>query len=197
MNYLLGLEPDFEVKKELRFIGGVLNLRQFDKIFISVSGGKDSHAMLFLVKELAEKQGCTDKLIVLYADTGMEWHNAESHVRKISAAAGVPLEVVYPVRPMFEQILYRGQRLIDLNKQRRDGKKNNGVMFPSPQCRYCTANQKVEPMDKLCRQYYGKLLKVTGERWAESKARSNYAEFVKVDRISTKKVANMGGGSNL
>lgn len=190
--FLPGLEPDLDVKKELRFTNGVLDLRQFDKIFISVSGGKDSHAMLFLVKELAEKQGCTDKLIAMYSDTGMEWYNAESHVRKICATASVPLEIVYPVRPLIEEMKYRGQRLIEMQRERRDKKINTGVMFPSPHCRYCTANQKTGPMDKLVRQYTGKLLKVTGERWAESKARSNYAEFIKVDRISTKKIANTG-----
>ena len=54
--YLPGFEPDFDVKQELRFIGGVLDLRQFDKIFISVSGGKDSHAMMFTVAEMPDKQ---------------------------------------------------------------------------------------------------------------------------------------------
>ena len=47
-NYLPGLEPDFDIRQELRFIGGILDLRQFDKVFISLSGGKDSHAMTFL-----------------------------------------------------------------------------------------------------------------------------------------------------
>ena len=178
MSFLPGLEPDFEVKQELRFIGGTLDLRQFDKIFISVSGGKDSHAMLFLVKEIAEKQGCTDKLIAMYADTGMEWHNAESHVRKICKAANVPLEVVYPVRPMLEKFAFR------ISQVQKNGKDFTKVAFPSAACRYCTAEQKVAPMDKILRKYSGKLLKVTGERWAESKARSNYAEFIKVDRIS-------------
>lgn len=186
MNFLPGLEPDFEVKKELRFIGGVLDLRQFDKIFISVSGGKDSHAMLFLVKELAEKQGCTDKLIAMYADTGMEWHNAENHIRKICKAANVPLEVVYPVKPMLEKFAFRISQVL------KNGKGFVKVAFPSSACRYCTSDQKCSPMDNFMRKHTGKLLKVTGERWAESKARSNYAEFVKVDRISTKKVANMG-----
>lgn len=194
MNFLPGMEPDFDVKQELRFIGGVLDLRQFDKVFISVSGGKDSHAMTFLVKEIAEKQGCTDRLVAMYADTGMEWHNAESHVRKICEAAGIPLEVVYPVRPMLEQMKYRGQRLIEMERKRYDGKSNMGVLFPSPHCRYCTQNQKIDPMDKLVRKFTGKLLKVTGERWQESKARSTYSEFIKVDRISTQKAVNMGGG---
>ena len=197
MNFLPGMEPDFDVKQELRFVDGVLDLRQFDKIFISVSGGKDSHAMTFLVKEIAEKQGCTDRLVAMYADTGMEWHNAESHVRKICEAARIPLEVVYPVRPMLEQMKYRGQRLIEMERKRYDGKSNTGVIFPSPHCRYCTQNQKIDPMDKLVRKYSGKLLKITGERWAESKARSTYSEFIKVDRISTQKAVNMGGGKEL
>lgn len=194
MNFLPGMEPDFDVKQELRFVDGVLDLRQFDKVFISVSGGKDSHAMTFLVKEIAEKQGCADRLVAMYADTGMEWHNAESHVRRICEAARIPLEVVYPVRPMLEQMKYRGQRLIEMERKRYDGKSNTGVLFPSPHCRYCTQNQKIDPMDKLVRKYSGKLLKITGERWAESKARSTYSEFIKVDRISTQKAVNMGGG---
>ena len=194
MNYLPGLEPDFDVKKELRFTNGVLDFRQFDKIFISVSGGKDSHAMTFLVKEIAEKQGCADRLVAMYADTGMEWHNAESHVRRICEAAKILLEVVYPVRPMLEQMKYRGQRLIEMERKGYDGKSNTGVLFPSPHCRYCTRIQKIDPMDKLVRKYSGKLLKVTGERWQESKARSAYSEFVKVDRISTQKAVTMGGG---
>lgn len=186
MNYLPGFDPDFDIRSELIFWDGILDLRQFDKIFISISGGKDSHAMTFLVKELAEKQGCVDKLIAMYADTGMEWHNAESHVRKICEKANVPLEVVYPVRPMLEQMKYRGERLVETGKKRNDGKQNTGVLFPSPHCRYCTQNQKIDPMDKLCRKYNGKLLKVTGERWAESKARSTYTEFIKVERLQTK-----------
>lgn len=41
-------------------------------------------------------------------------------------------------------------------------------------------------MDKLIRRYSGKLLKVTGERWAESKARSTYTEFVAVSRLNSR-----------
>ncbi len=189
MIYLPGFEPDFDVRQELRFVNGVLDLRQFDKIFISVSGGKDSHAMLFLVKELAEKQGAKDRLIAMYADTGMEWHNAESHVRKICAKADVPLEIVYPVRPMLDKFAFR------ISQVQKNGKDFAKVAFPSSACRYCTSEQKCSPMDNFMRKYSGTLLKVTGERWQESKARSGYSEYIKVDRISTNKVANKGGAT--
>jgi 3'-phosphoadenosine 5'-phosphosulfate sulfotransferase (PAPS reductase)/FAD synthetase len=59
--------------------------------------------------------------------------------------------------------------------------------FPSSFCRYCTGEQKVNPFNKFIVGYRGKLLKVTGERWQESTARSGYAEFVKIPRITNSK----------
>ena len=68
--YLPGFEPDAAERAQLRFVGGVLDLRQFDKILISVSGGKDSHAMLWLVRDLADRQGVPrDRLLAVYAPT--------------------------------------------------------------------------------------------------------------------------------
>ena len=173
--YLPGFEPDAAERAQLRFINGTLDLRQFDKIFISVSGGKDSHAMLFLVRDLADRQGVPrEKLLAMYADTGMEWYNAGEHVQALCKAAGVELVTVYPVRPMIEQInwqIYRHGRTVG---------------FPRPHCRYCTRKNKVAPMDKFTRNFTGKLLKITGERWAESKARSTYTEFVFVQRLNSR-----------
>lgn len=177
--FLPGFEPDAAERAQLRFVGGVLDLRQFDKILISVSGGKDSHAMLWLVCDLADRQGVPrDRLLAMYADTGMEWHNAPAHVQRLCEAAGVELATVYPVRPMIEKIAFRIDRI------KKAGKSQSG--FPTPDCRYCTAEQKVAPMDRLIRRYSGKLLKVTGERWAESKARSTYTEFVFVPRLNSR-----------
>ena len=173
--YLPGFEPDAEERAQLRFVNGVLDLRQFDKIFISVSGGKDSHAMLFLVRDLADRQGVPrEKLLAMYADTGMEWHNAPAHVEALCKAAGVELKIVYPVRPMIEQIKWQ----FDFHGET--------VGFPTPHCRYCTRKNKVDPMDKLTRTFSGKLLKVTGERWAESKARSELPEFCSVPRLNSR-----------
>lgn len=173
--YLPGFEPDAAERAQLRFVNGVLDFRQFDKILIAVSGGKDSHAMLFLVRDLADRQGVPrEKLLAMYADTGMEWHNAAEHVQTLCKAAGVELVTVYQMRPMIEQIKWQ----IDFHGET--------VGFPTPHCRYCTRKNKVDPMDKLVRKFSGKVLKVTGERWAESKARSTYTEFVSVPRLNSR-----------
>ena len=177
--YLPGFEPDAAERAQLRFVSGVLDLRQFDKILISVSGGKDSHAMLWLVRDLADRQGVpSDRLLAMYADTGMEWHNAGTHVQALCKAAGVELVTVKPVRPMVEKIAFRISRIKEAGKSQ--------AGFPTQKCRYCTAEQKVAPMDRLIRRYSVKVLKVTGERWAESKARSTYAEFVAVSRLNSR-----------
>ena len=176
--FLPGFEPDAAERAQLRFVGGVLDLRQFDKIFISVSGGKDSHAMLWLVRDLADRQGVPrEKLLAIYADTGMEWHNAPAHVQRLCEAAGVELVTVYPVRPMIEKFKFRFNRV---------AWKDCKCGFPTPSCRFCTSEQKGAPLDKLVRTFTGKLLKVTGERWAESKARSIYTEFVSVPRLNSR-----------
>lgn len=172
--YLPGFEPDATERAQLRFINGILDLRQFDKIFISVSGGKDSHAMLFLVRDIADRQGVPrEKLLAMYADTGMEWHNAGEHVQALCKAAGVELVTVYPVRPMLETFKKRM-------------KIPQFMIFPTTKCRFCTSYHKADPMDKLVRKFSGKVLKVTGERWAESKARSTYTEFVSVPRLNSR-----------
>lgn len=173
--YLPGFEPDAAERAQLRFINGTLDLRQFDKIFISVSGGKDSHAMLFLVRDLADRQGVPrEKLLAMYADTGMEWHNAGDHVLALCRAAGVELKIVYPVRPMIEKVRFRLTRTCGKNP------------FPSQFCRWCTSEQKKHPMDKVINKFSGKLLKVTGERWEESAARSELPEFCTVPSVTCK-----------
>ena len=44
----------------------------------------------------------------------------------------------------------------------------------------------MNPMDKLTRTFSGKLFKVTGERWAESKARRELPEFCSIPRLNSR-----------
>lgn len=87
--YLPGFEPDAAERAQLRFVNGVLDLRQFDKILISVSGGKDSHAMLWLVRDLADRQDVPrEKLLAMYADTGRSGITPERMFRRFAKLRG-------------------------------------------------------------------------------------------------------------
>ena len=64
-------------------------LSQFDKVYISCSGGKDSQAMAILLVELAENQKYPkSKMVLLYADTGFEWHDTYKHVESLGGGWG-------------------------------------------------------------------------------------------------------------
>ena len=96
-SFLPGFEPDFDVRKELRLIGGMPDLHQFDRVFISCSGGKDSHAMAYVLAELAQKQNYDKgKMELIYADTGFEWHDTFEQVKRIGQAVGINAVKVLP-----------------------------------------------------------------------------------------------------
>lgn len=171
--YLPGMEPE----KTVKMIDGPKNqwidLRQFDKIILCVSGGKDSHAMLFYVAEMARDQGVSNRLHVLYSDTGMEWDNTENHVKILSKAVDIVPNVVRPKIPLIKKI------------ENRVEKRGNG--FPCASCRYCTGESKRDPMSKWIRELgHGFVLQITGERKFESKSRSQLPNFSFLPKRSSK-----------
>ena len=149
------------------------DLTRYDHIVLSVSGGKDSHAMLFYVLEMAEKQGVKNRMKAVYADTGMEWHNAEKHVKKICKIANVPLKIVRPKIGLIERMEIKVKNCPT-------------VKFPSPRCRYCTAKQKCDPIDSYIRSFQGKILQITGERRDESRSRSKLPDYGINNRLCLK-----------
>lgn len=106
--FLPGFEPDFDVRQELRFIGGMPDLHQFDFVFISCSGGKDSHSMAYLLSELASRQNYEKtKMELIYADTGLEWHDTFDQVERIGAAVGVKAVTVLPKYKLLDNVRRR------------------------------------------------------------------------------------------
>ncbi|MCK4983432.1 MAG: phosphoadenosine phosphosulfate reductase family protein [Victivallaceae bacterium] len=171
--YLPGMEP----VNPSKMINGPkhkwIDLKQFDKIILCVSGGKDSHAMLFYVAEMARDQGVSDRLHCLYSDTGMEWDNTEDHVAMLSKSVNVPLATVESKKTLLEYMEDRVKRV------------GNG--FPSMKCRYCTSRTKADPMAMWTKaQNDGFILQITGERKLESKSRSQLIDFCFLPDKSTK-----------
>ena len=85
------------------------NLRDFDLIVLNSSAGKDSAAMLVVMKALAEAQGVVDRMQVVHADLGGAEHDgvralAEDQARRL----GLPIHVVHrEVRGVRKDLLDR------------------------------------------------------------------------------------------
>ena len=136
------IQPDFEVRSKINFIGGMPDLKQFDKIFISCSGGKDSQAMAFVISELAEKQAYNKENIELvYADTGLEWHDTFDHVKKIGRVCGIKAVMVKPKYKLLDNVRRRWDKFNGRTEQNRTEqnshhflpeteRRNNGKSIP-------------------------------------------------------------------
>lgn len=141
-----------------------MNLSAYDKIILSISGGKDSQAMTELVS--AESK-IHDRLVLAYADTGAEWKESLIQCELISKKYNIPLIVGKAYRPLPEEIMLRG-------------------MWPSSSCRLCTSNCKRSNLDKIVRKFNGNILVVTGERREESRSRSILEESEPISRLTTR-----------
>ena len=124
--YLPGFEPDFDVKQELRFIGGMPDLHQFDYVYISCSGGKDSHAMAYILSELATMQNYDkNKMELIYADTGLEWHDTFEQVKRIGKAVNIKAVKVLPKYKLLDNVRRRWAKFNGLPDDWQNG--NEGI----------------------------------------------------------------------
>jgi DNA sulfur modification protein DndC len=134
---------------------------------VNNSGGKDSQAMLILLRAIIP----AEQLLVVHAHLkGEEWEGVREHVEKMSA--GLPLVIAEPVKTFAQMVERRG-------------------MFPSPQQRQCTSDLKRGPIDREIRRYLaahprfgGQVVNCMGMRAQESSARSKLASVKRSARNS-------------
>jgi 3'-phosphoadenosine 5'-phosphosulfate sulfotransferase (PAPS reductase)/FAD synthetase len=75
--------------------GRIPDLRIFDKVIVSISGGKDSQAQLDYVHEHLSVLGIADRLVVAHADLGrIEWLGTKELAAEHAAHYGARFEVV-------------------------------------------------------------------------------------------------------
>lgn len=108
---------------------------------VSLSGGKDSTAMLLRMLELGEPVHSA-----VFFDTGWEFPQMHEHLDKLEREiAPVPLVRLHPAKP-FDYWLY--ERVVVARKGPEKGKvRRVGNGWPSPSRRWCT-RQKVDALDK-------------------------------------------------
>lgn len=173
------------VEKEIIFTKEKMPLlSQFDKIYISCSGGKDSQAMAYLISNIAETQKYPKRNICLiYADTGLEWKDTYNHVEYIAQCLGVQAVKVKEDFTLLEKVKYKWDNFL---------KDKNQNPFPNVKQRYCTSDFKRNPIRKFLVKNHSKenkckLLLCTGERWEESSARSKLSAWSFYIATSTKR----------
>lgn len=108
---------------------------------LSISGGKDSQAMVNALAPTALARGWN--VFCLHMDLGRaEWPQTPEHVEKIAAEYDLPLVVVRrPQGDLVQEIEERKEKLAGTDKP----------FWPSASARYCTADQKRAQADKVYR----------------------------------------------
>lgn len=114
---------------------------------ISISGGKDSQALLRCLAALHRAREWPGPLIALHADLGRaEWKETPGHVEHLSNEAGVPLVVVRRRKgDLFARFEERAATVAE----------SSVPWAPSAKQRYCTGNLKSGPLDTYLRTLQG------------------------------------------
>jgi len=141
-----------------------VDLRDWDIVSVSTSGGKDSQAMLDAIVELADFFGVRDRIVCIHADLGRaEWAGARELAEKQAKHYGLPFVVVSRTgtvsdgqmkgdvgQPLYAKGEVRGD-LLDQVEHRAAQLKSQGkkpIAWYSAASRYCTADHKRGPIGR-------------------------------------------------
>lgn len=118
-------------------------LKQGAALAISISGGKDSQAMLRALMRLYGVSGWRGPVFAIHAHLGRaEWPQTMGMCEQMSADAGIPLTVVArPQGDLVQEIQDRMEKLAGTGKP----------FWPDARNRYCTSDQKRTQIDKALR----------------------------------------------
>jgi 3'-phosphoadenosine 5'-phosphosulfate sulfotransferase (PAPS reductase)/FAD synthetase len=146
-------------------------------VAISISGGKDSQALLKDTVAYMRKHFPTNKMFAIHADLGrVEWPQTMKHCKKLCKELGIELVVV------------RREKgdLLDRWTERMDLLEGTGKPFwSSAKNRYCTSDMKREPINKYLRKFQ-RVISVEGIRAQESTARAAKPVVKVRDQITTR-----------
>ena len=112
---------------------------------VSLSGGKDSTAMLL---RMLEENMPVD--IILFCDTGLEFPEMYEHLAKLEQETGRPITRIRSFHT-FEYFLTQKEILIK-HRKNQDQRNYRGYGWPGPLNRWCTKELKTIPRERFLRQ---------------------------------------------
>ena len=175
---------------------------------ISISGGKDSQAMLTAVVAEHRSRGWTGPVLAIHADLrSAEWRQTLGHCRNLCAREGVELLVVNRKQgDLVQQIKDRVEKLRGTGKapwpdaqnryctsDQKRGQIDTALRsspWPSPTQRYCTADNKRDQLLKVHRGF-PLIVSAMGMRAEESPARSKRKVVTVQGRITSKSLKDL------
>ncbi len=162
-----------------------LALEREAALVISISGGKDSHALIRVLTHLYQDRGYRGPILAVHADLGrIEWPQSQAMCRKMAADSGIDLQIVRRTD---------GADFVDLCQRRRETLARTGrdaPFWPSSSARYCTSDLKRGPIDKLLRQYK-LVISAEGIRADESDARAEKVPLTVRKQITAKALRDL------
>lgn len=182
--------------------------REDAALFVSISGGKDSQAMLAAVAGMHRARGWKSGLFAIHADLGRtEWPQSLAHCQKTCDDLGIFLKVVRrPQGDLLQEIQDRQAKLTGTGRsawptatqryctadQKRGQleKAKRQPFWPSSASRYCTSDQKRSQIDRELRGY-PLVVSAMGMRGLESRARARKPTFTIDATLTAKRFAEL------
>lgn len=154
--------------RQRRLFNFTPDLRYYDLIIVNSSGGKDSLAIIDVMRKLAIKQGVSDRVRIVHADLGEAEHEGVTDlVRRQAAAVNLPVDILEPSQGGVKKYLYER---FQQRAEQMAAKGQTGKGFPGFGTRYCTSEFKTSEVSKWFKAYLtenfgtGSLVKKYGRR---------------------------------
>jgi len=149
----------------------MINQTNWDKIVISISGGKDSSVLMKWAIDNFPKE----KLVCVHAEIDIDWDETIPIVKEQCKYFDLPLVIVKAIDKNGKE-----KGFIDQLTAPRVNRKTGAIgeyQFPSMSNRWCTSVLKTGPIDKYCRSLKGNVLVLIGERREESSQRAKLEAY--------------------